>query len=49
MSIFEKNPFQPMSINEILTLLAESRECYENGDYQDFDEALNEIAQKYGL
>ena len=45
----DMNPYKPMSENEILTLLAESRDCYNRGEYQDFDEALNDIAQKYGL
>lgn len=43
------NPFKPMSANEILDELAESRACYERGEFQDFDEALDEISDKYGI
>lgn len=45
----EDNPFKPMSQKEILAELAEARACYERGEYQDFDEALAEISQEYGL
>ncbi len=43
------NPFKPMSANEILEELAESRACYERGEFQDFDEVLDEISDKYGI
>lgn len=43
------NPFKPLASNEILDELAESRECYERGEYKDFDEALKEISEKYGI
>ncbi len=45
----DDNPFKPMSKKEILADLAKSRQCYDNGDYQDFDEALEEISQEYEL
>lgn len=43
------NPFKPKSADEIYADLAESRECYAHGEYQDFDEAIDEISKKYGL
>ncbi|MBQ6504601.1 MAG: hypothetical protein IJI57_11885 [Flexilinea sp.] len=45
----DDNPFKPMSEKEILAALAESRECYARGEYQDFDEALDEIMLENGL
>lgn len=44
-----ENPFKPLTADEILAELAESRACYERGEYEDFDEALDEISKKYGL
>lgn len=44
-----RNPFKPLSGNEILEELAESRLCYDNGEGEDFDKALEEIGEKYGL
>lgn len=43
------NPFKPLSEQEILKDLAVSRACYENGEYMDFDEALDIISEKYGI
>ena len=43
------NPFEPMSKQQILNELAESRQQAEDGNYRDFDEALDEIEAKYGL
>ena len=43
------NPFKPMSADEIYSELAESRACYERGEYEDFDTALDDIGKKYGL
>ena len=40
---------KPKSASEILDELSESRECYKNGDYKDFDNALDDISNKYGL
>ena len=45
----EDSPFKPMSKQEILAELAESRACYERGEYQNFDEVLDEISKEYGL
>lgn len=44
-----ENPFKPLSAEEIYAELAESRACYERGEYKDFDEALDEICEKYGI
>lgn len=43
------NPFKPKSAEEIYSELAESRACYEQGEYEDFDDALDDINKKYGL
>jgi len=43
------NPFKPKSAEEIYSELAESRVCYERGEYEDFDDALDDISKKYGL
>ena len=43
------NPYKPLSEEEILSELAESRGCYDRGEGEDFDKALDEIGAKYGL
>ena len=43
------NPFNPLSGDEILKELEQARECYERGEFQDFDDALDEISEKYEL
>lgn len=43
------NPYRPKTANEIYTELAEARGCYERGEYEDFDDALDDISKKYGL
>lgn len=43
------NPFKLKSAEEIYSDLAEARACYEQGDYEDFDDALDDISKKYGL
>lgn len=43
------NPYKPLSGNEILSELAESRMCYAQGEGEDFDKALDEIGKKYDL
>ena len=43
------NPYKPKSAEEIYSELAESRACYERGEYEDFDDALDDISKKYGL
>ena len=45
----EGNPFKPKSAEEIYSELAESRTCYEQGEYENFDDALDDISKKYGL
>ncbi|MEZ3433044.1 MAG: hypothetical protein K1W34_00115 [Lachnospiraceae bacterium] len=45
----QDNPYKPLSRNEIIAELAESRACYNNGEGEDFDKALDEIGEKYGL
>ena len=45
----DDNPYKLMSAAEIAAELSESRDCYEHGEYQDFDEALDDITNKYGL
>ena len=45
----DDNPFKPKTADEIYNKLAESRACYERGEFEDFDDALNEISEKYGL
>lgn len=43
------NPFKPKSAEEIYSELADSRGSYERGEYVDFDDALDDISEKYGL
>ena len=45
----DQNPFKPLSAEEIYSELEESRECYERGEYEDFDDALDGISAKYGI
>ncbi len=45
----EEKLFKPLSAREILSELKESRTCYENGEYMDFDDALEIISKRYGL
>lgn len=49
MNFFKNNPYKPLRMNEILDELDASRKCYENGEGEDFDNALEEISVKYGL
>lgn len=49
MNFCGNNPYKPLSKNEILSELAESRMCYMNGEGEDFDKAIDEIGAKYGL
>ena len=50
-NLFEKeaSPFKPLTKKQILADLAESRKEIENGSYLDFDDAISEIEQAYGL
>ena len=43
------NPYKPLNGDEILSELAESRASYDRGEGEDFDKALDEIGEKYGL
>ena len=45
----KRSPFTPLTKDQILEDLKTSREQYENGEYLDFDEALDEIEAKYGI
>lgn len=40
---------KPKSAQEIYEDLEASRKSYENGEYQDFDDAIDKISQKYNL
>lgn len=48
-TIPENSPFKPLSAKEIEVELSEARVCYEREEYEDFDEALDELSAKYGL
>ncbi len=43
------NPIKPKRAEEIYSELAESRACYERGEFEDFDDAIDDISGKYGL
>ncbi len=43
------NPYKPLSGSEILSELAGSRACYENGRGEDLEKVLDEIGVKYGI
>lgn len=49
MNFCSENPYKPLRKNEILSELAQSRKCYESGEEEDFDKAVDEIGVKYGL
>ena len=49
MNFCSENPYKPLSRNEILSELAQSRACYERGEGEDFDKAVDEIGAQYGL
>lgn len=40
---------KPKSATDIYVELSESRDCYERGEFEDFDDALEDISKKYGL
>ena len=44
-----ENPYKPLSRNEILSELAQSRASYERGEGEDFDQAVDEIGEKYDI
>ncbi len=43
------NPYKPLSGNEILAELAQSRACYHAGEGEDLGSVLDEISDRYGL
>lgn len=43
------NPFRPLTKQQILADLATSRKQIEDGEYLDFEDAINEIEAQYGL
>ncbi len=45
----ENDTLRILSAEDILSELSESRQQYENGEYQDFDDAIDDLKQKYGL
>lgn len=49
MNFCNENPYKPLSRNEILSELAQSRACYERGEGEDFDKAIDEIGAQYGF
>ncbi|MDE5779542.1 MAG: hypothetical protein K2I10_13740 [Lachnospiraceae bacterium] len=49
MNFCSENPYKPLGRNEILSELAQSQACYERGEGEDFDKAVDEIRAQYGL
>lgn len=45
----ESSPFKPLTKNQILADLSDSRKEIESGAFLDFDEAITEIETAYGL
>ncbi len=45
----ENDVSKKMSEEDILSELSESRQQYENGEYQRFDDAIEELKGKYNL
>lgn len=45
----ELQSYKPKTAEEIYSDLEESRVCYERGEYEDFDDALDKISRLYGL
>ena len=43
------NPLEPKSAEDIYAELEASRACFNRGEYEDFDDALDEISKKYDL
>lgn len=43
------NPFAPKAADDIYADLEESRACYDRGECNDFDAAIEGISIKYGL
>ena len=45
----DDSPYKPKTAEDIYLELAESKACYERGEYEDFDDALEEISEKYHM
>ena len=43
------NPYKPLSENEILFELSESRMFYDGGEGEELGKVISEIGEKYGL
>lgn len=43
------NPFEQKTKEAIYADLEESRACYERGEYEEFDSALDDICTRYDL
>ena len=48
-NFYKGNPYKPKSVKEIYADLAESRNCYERGEFEDINDAIEEISEKYDL
>ena len=46
---YNSNPLKPLSADEIYSELAEARASYARGEFEDFDDAIDKISEKYGL
>ena len=49
MNFCSENRYKPLSRSEILSKLAQSRACYERGEGENFDKAVDEIGVQYGV
>ena len=45
----DENTFELKTAENIYSELAKSRACYERGEFEEFDDALDEISKKYKL
>ena len=45
----KNTPYNPLAADEIYAELTESRACSERGEYEDFDDIIDEISEKYGI
>lgn len=43
------SPFARKTSDQMLDDLQKSRLCFEQGDYENYEDALNKISQKYGI
>ena len=49
MNFCDSNPYKPLSKNEILAELSESRMSYDSGEGEELGKVISEISEKYGL